>query len=54
MTMKTEFGNHCWHWSYGSYAANRPLEECCNCDKIIEEKDRWAEDNGKCEWEIWE
>lgn len=52
--MKTEFGNHCWHWSYSSIEAGKPLEECCNCDKIIPELDRWREDNGQCEWEIWE
>lgn len=52
--MQTKIGNHCWHWSYSSYAANRPLEECCNCDKIVEERERWSEDNGQCEWEIWE
>lgn len=53
-TTKTELGNHCWHWSYSSYAANENLEECCNCDKIIKWDDRWRQDNGQCEWEIWE
>lgn len=51
---KTQIGNHCWHWSYSSYAANENLEECCNCDKIIKWEERWRQDNGQCEWEIWE
>jgi hypothetical protein len=33
------------------------MEECCNCDKVIEEyfSKRWdGTDNGKCEWEVYE
>ena len=53
--MTTKMGNHCWHWSYSSYINDENLEECCNCDKVIKDRQRWdGTDNGQCEWEIWE
>ena len=51
--MQTKLGNHCWHWSKLSTVLPTPMEECCNCDKVIKEVDKWnGTDNGKCEWEI--
>ena len=53
--MATNLFKHCWHWSTLSYKMPEAMEECCNCDKVIEEYKRWdGTDNGKCEWEAYE
>jgi len=38
--MATNLFKHCWHWSTLSYKMPEAMEECCNCDKVIEEYEK--------------
>lgn len=38
--------HHFHHANKASSEAGKPLEECCNCGKVVE--DVWSEDNGSC------
>lgn len=39
---------HCWHW--GEPVDGVEKEKCCQCERVIDERDRWLTDTGECDW----